>query len=141
MIYEGVLSMYKIEAIVRPDRLSLIQEALVSQGFDDFVVAEVQGHGLEPRPTACYRGVTYEIPFGHQVRVEFSVPDSSLEVVVDCIVKAARTGQAGDGRIFVTPLSEVIEIGLDRQAGPESRPSVLRPQLAATADAGWPRGW
>jgi nitrogen regulatory protein P-II 1 len=132
--------MYKIEAIVRPDRLDFVKEALVDQGFDEFVVADVHGHGSERGPVACYRGVSYEISFAHQARVELSVPESALEVAVDCIVKAARTGQPGDGRVFVTPLSEVIEISLDRRAAPESRPS-SRPQLAATADAAWPRGW
>jgi nitrogen regulatory protein P-II 1 len=132
--------MYKIEAIVRPDRLDPVKEALMNQGFDEFVVAEVHGHGSQAGPVACYRGVSYEIPFTHQARVELSVPETALEVVVDCVVKAARTGQAGDGRVFVTPLSDVIEISLESPAAPESRPS-SRPHLAATANAAWQRGW
>jgi nitrogen regulatory protein P-II 1 len=133
--------MYKIEAIVRPDRLGFVKEALVDQGYDEFAVTEVHGHGAQPGPTARYRGVAYELPFVHEVNVELAVPDTSLDVVIDCIIKAARTGKAGDGKIFVTPLDEVIEIGIGAPVAAAESRSNARPRLAATADAGWSSAW
>ena len=66
--------MYKIEAIIHPDRLDQVKEALLKQGFPEFVVAEAHGHGSRPGQIAQYRGVAYEIPFVHQARVELSMP-------------------------------------------------------------------
>ena len=117
-----------------------MKEALVDQGFEEFAVTEVHGHGSQPGPAACYRGVSYEIPFAHQALVELSVADTALDVVVDCIVDAAHTGRPGDGKIFVAPLEEVIEIGVEAPVIAQSRPN-SRPRLAATADAAWPSAW
>ena len=131
--------MYKIEAIIRPDRLSAVKEALVDQGFGEFAITEVHSHGSLPGAMGSYRGVDFDIPYTQQARVELNVPDTSLEAVIDSIVVAARTGKPGDGKIFVTPLAEVIAIRLGRLAVLESRPSP-RPRLAAVVEAEWPRG-
>ena len=77
--------------------------------------------------TACYRGITYEIPFTPQVRFELNVPDESLDIVVESIIGAARTGKPGDGKIFVTQLAEVVEINLNLPVPPLHIPTAPRP--------------
>jgi nitrogen regulatory protein PII len=133
--------MYKVEALIRPDSLEDVKYGLLALGYDDFVVADAMGHGAQLGQTACYRGVKYELPFVHQLRVELSVPETALEAVIERIVNAAHTGQPGDGKIFVTSLAEVIEIGIDRPMATAMSHSDVRPRLAATADANWPGGW
>ena len=90
------------------------KDALVARCFEEFTVTEVRGHDSHERPTACYRGVIYEIPFVPQERIELNVTDPAVDIVVECIPEAARTGGPGDGKIFVTQLADVIAISLDR---------------------------
>ena len=132
--------MYKIEAIFRPERLNDVTTALREHGVEDFVFAEVGGHGSEHGPTACYRGVVYEIPFVHQMRVELSAAGDALQAVIDCITAAAFTGRPGDGKIFVMPLDEVIKIGADDHGAADSRAvgvSRLFSKVAASTANSW----
>ena len=129
--------MYKIEVIVRPDRVGSVKKALVDQGIREFIVADVHGYGSQPVAVGCYRGATFELPAIQQTRFEFSVPDTSLTAAIDSIIDAADTGEPGDGKIFVTPVLEAIEISLGTQSVPQFRP---RPRLAATIGAEWPNG-
>lgn len=133
--------MFKVDAIVRPDRLQEIEHELTQLGFSEFTVAEAQGHGGEPGPTGCYRGVKYEVPFVQQLRLELCVPATALEVVLERIVRAAHTGRPGDGRIFVSRVGEVIDIARDRTIYREEDAPVVRRRVAATADVGWQSGW
>ncbi len=136
--------MYKIEAFIRPERLDEVKDALIAEGYEEFTVLDAHGHGSQRGPTMFYRGSAYTTTFVHQFRVEVRVPDSALNLVVDAIVKAAHTGKAGDGKIFVTDLADEIEISIDRctparkqQSPPPHSPQ--RPRLATTTDAAWPR--
>ena len=133
--------MYKIEAVIRPDRLEQVKDALSTQGLAEFVVAEVHGHGSRPGQTGQYRGVAFQIPFVHQIRMELSVPDSALDVTLERIVAAAFTGEPGDGKIFVSALAEVIDIGATSPAAFVHESRATRPRLAATADATFSNAW
>jgi nitrogen regulatory protein PII len=133
--------MYKVEAVIRPESLKDVEYALSVLGFDEFTVADAHGHGAQHGPAACYRGVTYELPFVRQMLVEVSVPETALDVVIERIVNSAHTGRPGDGRIFVTPLDEVIEIGTDRPPADAMVRPRTRPRLASIADSTWPSSW
>jgi nitrogen regulatory protein PII len=113
---------YKIEAIVRPDRLNKVQEALIKKGVEEFAITQVHSHGSQPGALGVYRGVTFEVPSADHALVVFHVLDPSLDAAVDAIVEAASTGKPGDGKILVTPLSDVIDIRLGRSTVQESRP-------------------
>ncbi len=123
--------MYKVDAIIRHDRLDEVKNSLVAQGFEEFSVTELRGYVAHHAVTACYRGITYEIPFTPQVRLELNVPDESLDIVVESIIGAARTGKPGDGKIFVTQLAEVVEINLNLPVPPLHAPTAPRPRLAS----------
>jgi nitrogen regulatory protein PII len=129
--------MYKIEAIVRRDRLNSVKEALVAQGFEEFAVADVHGHGCQPPAARCYRGVTFEVPYTQHAQVELSVPETALELAIDCIAEAASTGESAGGKILVTTLADAIEVNRGDQFvfQPYLTP---RRRLAAAGDAAAP---
>jgi nitrogen regulatory protein PII len=102
--------MYKVEAVIRPERLELVAEKLLQLGFTEYVVSEVHGHESQPATTACYRGVSYSVPYSNYVRIELAVPATSLDVLLERIVAGAFTGDPGDGKIFISDLSDVIDI-------------------------------
>ncbi len=133
--------MFKVDAIFRLERLEEVTNVLVAQGFEEFTVTEVRGHGSGETPTACYRGITYETPFVPQARLELSVSDDVLDLVIECITKAAHTGKPGDGKILVTQLADVIEIRIDRRAVEAHDRRPLRPRLAAAVGGGLPSAW
>jgi nitrogen regulatory protein P-II 1 len=141
ILRKGIQLMYKIEAIVRPETLEDVKYALFALGYDDFIVADAKGHCGEREQEICYRGVRYQIPFVRQLRVELSVPETALEAVIERIAGAAHTGQSGDGKIFVTSLAEVIDIGVEQPSPAESPELRARPCLAATANSSWPSAW
>jgi nitrogen regulatory protein P-II 1 len=102
--------MKKIEAIFKPFKLDEVREALSEIGVSGLTVTEVKGFGRQKGHTELYRGAEYVVDFLPKVKIEVVIPDTLLERAVDAIVKAARTGKIGDGKIFVTSVDQVIRI-------------------------------
>jgi nitrogen regulatory protein P-II 1 len=112
--------MYKLEAVIRSERLECVKEKLVTLGFSDFNVSEVRTHDAHAATALCYRGANYAIPYRPQVRLELVVPDSALDVTIENIVKAAFTGEHGDGKVLVSSLCDAIDISA---VAPRSTPA------------------
>ena len=102
--------MKKVEAIVRPHVLEAVKAALQEVGVLGMTVTEVKGFGRQKGHTETYRGSEYKVEFLPKVKVEVALPDDLAEKAVDAIVKAAATGKFGDGKVFVSTLSEVVRI-------------------------------
>ena len=102
--------MKKIEAIFKPFKLDEVREALSEIGVSGLTVTEVKGFGRQKGHTELYRGAEYEVDFLPKVKIEVVVPETMLERAVDAIVKSARTGKIGDGKIFITSVEQVIRI-------------------------------
>jgi nitrogen regulatory protein P-II 1 len=102
--------MKKIEAIFKPFKLDEVREALSEIGVSGLTVTEVKGFGRQKGHTELYRGAEYVVDFLPKVKVEVVVPDKLQEGAIDAIVKAARTGKIGDGKIFITSVEQVIRI-------------------------------
>ena len=102
--------MKKIEAIFKPFKLDEVRESLSEIGVSGLTVTEVKGFGRQKGHTELYRGAEYVVDFLPKVKVEVVIPDKLLESVIDAIIKAARTGKIGDGKIFVTSVDQVIRI-------------------------------
>jgi nitrogen regulatory protein PII len=102
--------MKKVEAIIKPFKLDEVKDALVGIGVQGLTVLEVRGFGRQKGHTEHYRGAEYTVDFIPKVKIEVAVADGKLAEVLDVIRKAARTGQIGDGKIFVSTLDEVIRI-------------------------------
>jgi nitrogen regulatory protein P-II 1 len=102
--------MKKIEAIFKPFKLDEVREALSEIGVSGLTVTEVKGFGRQKGHTELYRGAEYVVDFLPKVKVDVVVPDKLVESAIDAIVKAARTGKIGDGKIFVSNVDQVIRI-------------------------------
>ena len=102
--------MKKIEAIFKPFKLDEVREALSEIGVSGLTVTEVKGFGRQKGHTELYRGAEYVVDFLPKVKIEVVIPDTMLERTVDAIVKSARTGKIGDGKIFITGVDQVIRI-------------------------------
>ena len=102
--------MKKIEAIVKPFKLDEVREALSELGVTGLTVTEVKGFGRQKGHTELYRGAEYVVDFLPKVKVEVVLADALAERAIEAIVKAARTGKIGDGKIFVTTVEQVIRI-------------------------------
>lgn len=102
--------MKKIEAIIRPFKLDEVKEALVEEGIRGLTISEVRGYGRQKGHTETYRGSEYQIEFIPKIKIEIIVDDSVLEKVVDAILRTAKTGQVGDGKIFIYNVEDVIRI-------------------------------
>jgi nitrogen regulatory protein P-II 1 len=102
--------MKKIEAIIKPFKLDEVREALSTLGVSGLTVTEVKGFGRQKGHTELYRGAEYVVDFLPKVKVELVVADSMVDAALEAIVKAARTSKIGDGKIFVTPVEQVIRI-------------------------------
>jgi nitrogen regulatory protein P-II 1 len=102
--------MRKIEAIIKPFKLDEVKEALHGIGIQGMTVTEVKGFGRQKGHTELYRGAEYVVDFLPKIKIEIAVSDDLVSKVVDAIVQAANTGRIGDGKIFVTPMEEVIRI-------------------------------
>ena len=99
-----------ISAIIKPFKLDDVKEALRGQGVNGMTVSEVQGFGRQRGHTEVYRGTEYTVDFVPKVRVEVLVDDADVEQVTGAIVNAARTDKIGDGKVWVTPVEQVIRI-------------------------------
>lgn len=102
--------MKKIEAYVRPFKLDDIKSALMEQGVKGMSVSEVKGFGRQKGHTELYRGSEYHVDFLPKSKIEVFVTDEQVENVVATIARVAKTGQVGDGKIFVTPVEDVVRI-------------------------------
>lgn len=102
--------MKKIEAIVRPFKLDDVREALSEIGVHGMTLTEVKGYGRQKGHTELYRGSEYKIDFLPKIKIEILAKDSMVENIVSTIIKAAKTGQVGDGKIFVLPMDDVIRV-------------------------------
>ena len=102
--------MKKIEAIIKPFKLDEVKEALKAIGVQGMTVSEVKGFGRQKGHTELYRGAEYVVDFLPKVRLEVIVGDGDVSKTVEAIIKAAKTGKIGDGKIFVSSVDEVIRI-------------------------------
>jgi nitrogen regulatory protein P-II 1 len=103
-------SMKLITAIVKPFKLEEVREALAEVGVTGLTVTEVKGFGRQKGHTELYRGAEYVVDFLPKVKIEVAVKDAEVERSIDSIVKAAKTGKIGDGKIFVTNIEQVLRI-------------------------------
>jgi nitrogen regulatory protein P-II 1 len=102
--------MKKVEAIIKPFKLDEVKEALSAVGVQGITVSEVKGFGRQKGHTELYRGAEYVVDFLPKVKLEIIVKDEMVTQVVETIMKAAKTGRIGDGKIFVLPVEEVVRI-------------------------------
>ena len=102
--------MKKIEAVIKPFKLDEVREALSAIGVSGLTVTEVKGFGRQKGHTELYRGAEYVVDFLPKVKIEVVVPDNLAETAIEAIVKTARTGKIGDGKIFVTSVGQVMRI-------------------------------
>jgi len=102
--------MKKIEAIIKPFKLDEVREALSEFGITGLTVTEVKGFGRQKGHTELYRGAEYVVDFLPKLKIEVVVADQTVDTAIEAIVKAARTGKIGDGKIFVMPVEQVVRI-------------------------------
>lgn len=102
--------MKKIDAIIRPHKIDEVKELLMDAGVRGMTFSEVKGVGRQKGHTEVYRGSEYKIDFLPKIKVEIVVPDERVESVVATIIKAAKTGNVGDGKIFISAVEEVIRV-------------------------------
>lgn len=102
--------MKKIEAIIRPHLLGAVRTALQEVDVVGMTISEVQGYGRQKGHTETYRGAEYQIEFVPKVKIEVIVPDDIEDFAIQAIIKTAKTGKFGDGKIFVTQIADVIRI-------------------------------
>lgn len=102
--------MKKVEAIIRPFKLDEVKIALVNAGIVGMTVSEVRGFGRQKGQTERYRGSEYTVEFLQKLKVEIVVEDHQVEMVIEKLITAARTGEIGDGKIFVSPVDQIIRI-------------------------------
>jgi nitrogen regulatory protein P-II 1 len=102
--------MKKIEAVIKPFKLDEVREALSEIGITGLTVTEVKGFGRQKGHTELYRGAEYVVDFLPKIKLELVIADHLVDASVEAIIAAARTGKIGDGKIFVTPIEQVIRI-------------------------------
>lgn len=102
--------MKKVEAVIRVDKLHPVKVALEELGYPGLTVTEVRGHGNQKGITEIWRGRTFKVDLLPKVKMEIVVPDENVEKLVDTIMHVARTGNIGDGKIFISPVDEIVRI-------------------------------
>lgn len=102
--------MKKVEAIIKPFKLEDVKEALAEAGVAGLTVSEVKGFGRQKGHTEIYRGSEYTVDFLPKIKIEVVLPNSQVGQAVEAIVKAAKTGKIGDGKVFVSPIENAIRI-------------------------------
>ena len=102
--------MKKIEAVIKPFKLDEVREALSEIGISGLTVTEVKGFGRQKGHTELYRGAEYVVDFLPKIKIEIVVNEEQVDPAIDAIIKAARTGKIGDGKIFVMPVEQVVRI-------------------------------
>lgn len=111
--------MKKIEAIIRPFKLDEVKEALLEEGVRGLTISEVRGYGRQKGHKETYRGSEYQIEFVPKIKIEVVVDEPMVEKVIDAILTHAKTGQVGDGKIFIYNIEDIIRIRTD-ESGPEA---------------------
>ncbi len=107
--------MKKIEAIIKPFKLEEVKDALAEVGIEGMTVSEVKGFGRQKGHTEIYRGSEYTVDFLPKIKLEIVIDNDQLEAAVNAIVKSARTGKIGDGKVFVSTLDEAVRIRTDER--------------------------
>lgn len=107
--------MKKIEAVIKPFKLEEVKDALGQLGVEGMTVIEVKGFGRQKGHTEIYRGSEYTVDFLPKIKIEVVIDDDLLEQAVATIVKSAKTGKIGDGKIFVSPIEEAVRIRTDER--------------------------
>jgi nitrogen regulatory protein PII len=107
--------MKKIEAIIKPFKLNEVKDALHEIGLLGMTVSEVKGFGRQKGHTEIYRGSEYTVDFLPKIKVEIVLADSEVQAAVDAIVKAAKTGKIGDGKVFISTVEDAIRIRTDER--------------------------
>ena len=102
--------MKKIEAIIKPFKLEEVKDALGEIGIEGMTVTEVKGFGRQKGHTEIYRGSEYTVDFLPKIKIELVIPDEKLDDAVEAIVKTAKTGKIGDGKVFVSTIDEAVRI-------------------------------
>jgi nitrogen regulatory protein P-II 1 len=102
--------MKKVEAIIKPFKLEAVKEALAEVGVEGMTVSEVKGFGRQKGHTEIYRGSEYTVDFLPKIKLEIVLPDALLDAAVQAIVKSARTGKIGDGKVFISPVEGAVRI-------------------------------
>ena len=104
------ITMKKIEAIIRPEKVDDVRKALDKAGYPGMTITEVEGHGKQKGVVQQWRGETYRVDFLPKVKLELVVGDADVERIIKAIIAAAKTGSVGDGKIFVSDVRDVIKI-------------------------------
>ena|SRR6188508_2535077 len=107
--------MKKIEAIIKPFKLEEVKDALATVGIEGMTVSEVKGFGRQKGHTEIYRGNEYTVDFLPKIKIEIVLADGLVQGAVDAIVKAAKTGKIGDGKVFISPVEDAIRIRTDER--------------------------
>ncbi len=107
--------MKKIEAIIKPFKLDEVKHALGEINVEGMTVSEVKGFGRQKGHTEIYRGSEYTVDFLPKVKIELVLPDAQIQAAADAIVKAARTGKIGDGKVFILPVDDAVRIRTDER--------------------------
>lgn len=107
--------MKKIEAIIKPFKLEEVKDALGEIGIEGMTVTEVKGFGRQKGHTEIYRGSEYTVDFLPKIKLELVVPDNQVDAAVGAIIKSAKTGKIGDGKVFVTNIEEAVRIRTDER--------------------------
>lgn len=102
--------MQKVEAIIRPDKLQVVKAALEELDHAGMTLSEVRGHGVQRGVTEQWRGRTFAVEYLTKIKIEMVVKDEDVDAIVNRIVEAARSGEVGDGKIFVSPVVRAIRI-------------------------------
>ena len=102
--------MKKVEAIIKPFKLEEVKDALAEIGVEGMTITEVKGFGLQKGHTEIYRGSDYTVDFLPKIKLELVLPDNRIDVAIAAIVKAAKTGKIGDGKVFVSKIDDAIRI-------------------------------
>jgi nitrogen regulatory protein P-II 1 len=105
--------MKKIEAIIQPSRFDSVKDALLEIGVEGMTVTEVRGHGRQKGHTEVYRGREYTLDLLPKVKIEMVLPDQRVDSAIEAILKAAKTGKIGDGKIFLSTVGDAIRIRND----------------------------
>lgn len=128
---KGDENLKKVEAIIRPFKLDEVKIALVNAGIVGMTVSEVRGFGRQKGQTERYRGSEYTVEFLQKLKVEIVVEDNQVDMVVDKVIAAARTGEIGDGKIFISSVEQVIRI----RTGEKNLEAVWYPSLLQSLHA------
>ncbi len=102
--------MKKIEAIIRPEKLESVQRALEKVGYSGLMISEIEGHGKQKGIVQQWRGEKYKVEFLPKIKIEIIVKDNEVERIIKTIVDSAKTGEIGDGKIFISHIENVIRI-------------------------------